>query len=229
MPHLKAVIFDFDGVIAHSEPVHCAIFQRVLGEQGLFLSEDEYYRSYLGYDDRGCFAAAFAARDLPLRSEELNRLVERKAELYFSHIRQHLVIFPGVRECVREAASSYPLAIASGALRREIQFVLEEAGIRKEFQHITSAEDVRRGKPDPESFLHALAGLNRRPEAVMIRPEQCLVIEDSVPGIRGAHRAGMKVVAVANTHSVADLAEADEVTESLATINLSSLAARLFP
>jgi len=228
---LRAIIFDFDGVVADSEPIHLAMFQRVLGELGLFLSPDEYYADYLGYDDKGCFRAFLTAHGQSPSDKTIDDLVARKARGYLDHIKQHVLIFPGVRELVREAASRHRLAIASGALRNEIEYVLECAGIRKEFEHITSAEDVRRGKPDPEPFVHALASLNHasRPGQKPLTPEDCLVIEDSIPGIRAAHTAGMKVLAVANTHTVQDLHEADALTQSLADVKLPDLATRLWP
>ncbi len=227
---LRAIIFDFDGVVADNEPVHFAMFQRVLGEAGLYMSKQEYYADYLGYDDKGCFAAFLAAHDRPTPQATIDDLVARKARAYLDHIKQHLVIFPGVRELVREAAGRYRLAIASGALRHEIEFILEQAGIWKEFGHITSAEDVRHGKPDPEGFLHALTALNRsRPAGqATLTADDCLVIEDSIPGIRAAHAAGMKVLAVANTHPIQDLQEAEAVTPSLENVNLSDLAGQLW-
>lgn len=227
---LCAIIFDFDGVVADNEPIHFTMFQRVLGEIGLFLSEEEYYANYLGYDDKGCFAAVLAARGRPAPKATIDGLVSRKARVYLDSIREHLVIFPGVRELVREAATRFRLAIASGALRHEIEFILEQAGIRKEFEHITSAEDVTHGKPDPEGFLHALAALNRKTPAghPTLIADDCLVIEDSIPGIRAGHAAGMKVLAVANTHTLQDLHEADAVVRSLAEVNLSELETRLW-
>ena len=227
---LRAIIFDFDGIVADNEPIHCAMFQRVLGEIGLFMSKEEYYADYLGYDDKGCFAAFLTAHDRPFSQTTIDELVARKAQAYLDYIKQHLVICPGVRELVREAAGHYRLAIASGALRQEIEFILEQAGIRKEFQHVTSAEDITRGKPDPESFLHALAALNRLGPAGQpaIKSEDCLVIEDSIPGIRAGHAAGMKVLAVANTHPIQDLHKAEAVTPSLADVNLSELARKLW-
>jgi beta-phosphoglucomutase len=138
------------------------------------------------------------------------------------------LIFPGVREFVRDAAVAYPLAIASGALRHEIEVILEQAGLRKEFLHITSAEDVTRGKPDPQPFLHALDGLNRQRQAPRITAESCLVIEDSLPGIRSAKTAGMKVLAVANTHTIQDLHEAHAAAQSLSQIHLNELRERLW-
>jgi HAD superfamily hydrolase (TIGR01509 family) len=157
-------------------------------------------------------------------------LIARKAKAYLDHIRDHLVIFPGVRELVREAATRHRLAIASGALRHEIEYILEQAGIRKEFEHITSSEDVRHGKPDPEGYLHALAALNRRPQTgqAPLAAADCLVIEDSIPGIQAGHAAGMKVLAVANTHKVDELREADAITHSLAEVSLGELEQRLW-
>ena len=127
-----------------------------------------------------------------------------------------------------DAADRYPLAIASGALRNEIELILEEAGLRKAFRHITSAEDVTHGKPAPDPFLHALAGLNNQSERLALAPANCLVIEDSLPGIRGARAAGMKVLAVANTHAMQDLGEADSITHSLTDTRLSDLEVRLW-
>jgi beta-phosphoglucomutase len=225
---LRAIIFDFDGVIADSEPIHFAVFQGVLGEKGWFLSQEEYYANYLGYDDKGCFAAFLAAHGHPVTQATIDDLVGRKAAAYFDYIKKRSVIFPGVCELIHEAATRHPLAVCSGALRHEIEFILEQAGVRKAFEHITSAEDVMHGKPNPEGFLHALAALNRQGAGRFIAPGECLVIEDSLPGIRGAHAAGMKVLAVANTHRVEELEEADAVTSSLADVTLPELSHRLW-
>ncbi|MDE3036062.1 MAG: HAD family phosphatase [Nitrospirota bacterium] len=227
---MRAIIFDFDGVVADNEPIHYAMFHQVLGEIGLPFTEADYYAKYLGFDDKGCFAAVLAAQGRPAPPELIHDLIDRKARAYLAYIRDHLVIFPGVRELVREAATRHRLAIASGALRHEIEFILEQAGIRKEFEHITSAEDVQQGKPSPEGYLHALAALNRRTPAGQnpLAPADCLVIEDSIPGIQAAHAAGMKVLAVANTHHVQDLREADAITHSLADVNLTELESRLW-
>lgn len=247
---LRAIIFDFDGVVADSEPVHLAVFQRILGELGYTLSPEEYYADYLGYDDRGCFRAFLTAHGRPPSETLLDDLVDKKARAYIAHISHRMIedfaagrapagpdhvkqpiIFPGVQELVRDAAGRYRLAIASGALRHEIEYILKCAGLRKEFEHITSAEDIRRGKPDPEPFLHALAGLNRLagPGQPRLEPADCLVVEDSIAGIRAARAAGMKVLAVANTHTIQDLHEADALTHSLADVKLPELEARLWP
>lgn len=229
MDTLSAIIFDFDGVIADTEPLHFAGFRQTLAEIGISLTESDYYANYLGYDDRGCFIAALTAHHRPTDPSALAQLMQRKAHAYLESVKDHLVIFPGVRELVYEAAATYPLAIASGALRHEIEFILEQSGLRKEFLHITGAEDVTRGKPDPQPFLHALDALNRQRQDQPITAGSCLVIEDSIPGIRGAKAAGMKVLAVANTHTTQDLHEAHAVAQSLAQVRLSELRERLWP
>jgi HAD superfamily hydrolase (TIGR01509 family) len=226
---MQAVIFDFDGVIADTEPLHFEGLRRTLAEIHIDLTEDDYYTNYLGFDDRGCFLEALRVNQIPATPSLVEGLMAKKASAYLASIKDHVVIFPGVKEFVEEAAATCPVAIASGALRVEIELVLEHIGLRKAFCHITSAEDVTHGKPNPEPFLHALAGINRQPDTALLSPASCLVVEDSRPGIRAAKSAGMKVLAVANTHTVQDLHEADAVTHSLRDTRLMDVHARLWP
>jgi len=226
---MRAVIFDFDGVIADTEPLHFEGLRRTLAAIGISLTESDYYANYLGFDDRGCILEALRVNQRPSTDAIVQDLMQNKAVAYLASIRDHLVIFPGVREFVEEAAAAYPIAIASGALRPEIELILEQAGLRKAFRHITSAEDVTRSKPDPEPFLHALAGVNRQQASPTLAPSNCLVIEDSLPGIRAAKAAGMKVLAVTNTHTVQDLHEADAISPNLRETRLAELRTRLWP
>lgn len=227
MDTLKALIFDFDGVIADTEPLHFAGLHLTLAEIGINLTESEYYENYLGHDDRGCFVTALTANRRPIDPETLARLMDRKSAAYLESVKHHLVIFPGVLDFVREAARKYPLVIASGALRHEIEYILSEAGLKENFSQITSAEDVTKGKPDPQPFLYALKALQQgNPD---LTASSCLVIEDSIPGIRGAKAAGMKVLAVTNTHTVQDLHEAHAIAHSLKEVGLEDLRTRLWP
>ncbi|OQW62160.1 MAG: hypothetical protein BVN28_05875 [Nitrospira sp. ST-bin4] len=226
---MRAVIFDFDGVIADTEPLHFEGLRRTLAATGISLTESDYYTNYLGFDDRGCILEALRVNHRPSTDSIVQDLMQKKAVAYLASIRDHLVIFPGVREFVEEAAAAYPIAIASGALRPEIELILEQAGLRKAFRHITSAEDVTSSKPNPEPFLHALAGLNRQQISSTLAPNNCLVIEDSLPGIRAAKAAGMKVLAVTNTHTVQDLHEADAISPNLRETRLAELRTRLWP
>ncbi|MGA9773421.1 MAG: HAD family phosphatase [Blastocatellia bacterium] len=217
---LRAIIFDCDGVIADTEPMHFAALERVLAEEGFTLTEEDYYRYYLAFDDRGCFRKAFPN----LTTEKLAELIARKAGYIEPVMRTHLRLFPGVAEFIRRAARLYPLVVASGALRHEIELVLELGGLRDCFLAIVSAEDVARGKPDPESFLKAHRILNTR-LSVPISPAECLVIEDSLHGVEAARLAGMPVLAVTNSYPKDLLSKADIVVESLDGLSPDSLQA----
>jgi beta-phosphoglucomutase len=219
---LRAVIFDFNGIIVDDEPIHFKLFQRVLGEEGITLTEEAYYARYLGFDDRGAFMAGFRDNDRSLTDDKLAELIDRKAAYYQQTIRDHVVIFPGVKTLVYELAPSVPLAVASGALRREIATILTTAGLLNYFQAVVSAEDVKQGKPAPEIFLKVLAKLNAG-ASPQIEPADCVVIEDSKEGIHGARRAGMKCLAVTNSHPAELLNEANTVVNSLEEVTLPFL------
>jgi HAD superfamily hydrolase (TIGR01509 family) len=223
---LRAVIFDFNGVIVDDEPIHFELFQRVLNEEGVELTEEVYYARYLGFDDRGAFTAAYRDHGRQIDDQQLAELIDRKAAYYQEAIRNKLRVFPGAKALVGNLAQRLPLAVASGALRNEIESILTAMGMRNSFSAIVSAEDVQRGKPEPEIFLKALRLLNSRVlDAPPIEAADCLVVEDSKEGIRGARRAGMKCLAVANSHAPDQLSDAHAVVRSLEEVNLGFLEA----
>ena len=222
---LKAIIFDFDGVLADTEPLHFKMFQRVLHEEGLPLSEQDYYRKYVGLDDKGCFQAVLSAHGRPASPETVRRLVERKAALMLEQITITPVVYPGIENFVKRASGRHRLAIVSGALRHEIEHILERVGLRSSFEHITAAEDIRNGKPDPEGYLHALQALNRR---AAVQASDCLVIEDTIVGIQAAHAAGMRCLAVSTTYPADQLSGADAVTSTLKGYDLNALERRFW-
>jgi beta-phosphoglucomutase len=220
---LRAVIFDFNGIIVDDEPIHFELFRKVLGEEGIFLTEEAYYARYLGFDDRGAFSFGYREHSRPLSHEKLTELIERKAVYYQEAIRNHAAIFPGVKSLVADLAQSLPLAVASGALRNEIETILTTAGLIHHFKAVVSAEDVERGKPEPDIFLKALAALNQQNNGKPIAAADCVVIEDSKEGIRGARRAGMKCLAVTNSHPAELLADANAVVKTLEAVTLDFL------
>ena len=220
---LRAVIFDFNGIIVDDEPIHFELFQKVLAEEGIELTNDAYYARYLGFDDRGAFSFGYHEHNRPLSQQKLKELIARKGDYYQEAIRNHVAIFPGVRKLVAELAQSLPLAVASGALRNEIETILTSADLIQHFKAVVSAEDVKRGKPEPDIFLQALAALNAH-DGNTIQASECVVIEDSKEGIKGARRAGMKCLAVANSHPAEVLIDADAIVETLETVNLDDLA-----
>jgi HAD superfamily hydrolase (TIGR01509 family) len=221
---LRAVIFDFNGIIVDDEPIHFELFQKVLGEEGIILTEDAYYARYLGFDDKGAFAAAYRDNTRTLSDEKLSGLIRRKAGYYQEAIRNHVAIFPGVKKLIADLLGHLPLAVASGALRQEIETILRTAELLGSFAAIVAAEDVERGKPDPDIFLKALAQLNAKTsDGTPIAAAECLVIEDSKEGIKGARRAGMKCLAVTNSHPAELLSEAHAVVKSLSEVDLKFL------
>ena len=219
---LRAVIFDFNGIIVDDEPIHFELFQKVLAEEGIELTNDAYYARYLGFDDRGAFSFGYHEHNRPLSRQKLAELIARKAVYYQEAIRNHVTIFPGVRKLVAELAQNLPLAVASGALRNEIETILTSADLIHHFKEVVSAEDVKRGKPEPDIFLQALAALNAH-DGNTIQASECVVIEDSKEGIKGARRAGMKCLAVTNSHPADLLIDADAVVTSLETVTLADL------
>lgn len=225
MPELQAVIFDFDGTIADSEPLHLAAFQAVLAEElDLDLAEAEYAERYLAFDDRLLFANLLKDRGVAVAPERFEQLLERKEERY-REIARAPDILPGAAEMIRAAAARWPLAIASGALGREVRPVLESAGLLACFPVIVTAEMVSRGKPDPESFLAALERINESGGGA-IPADACLVVEDSVAGVRSGAAAGMRTLAVTTSYPAGKLGEADRVVASLEeTVDPGGLAA----
>jgi HAD superfamily hydrolase (TIGR01509 family) len=218
-----AIIFDFDGVIADDEPLHLAAFQRVLAADGITITREQYYARYLGLDDRDAIVQAFRDAGRSPSAGRLRELLAAKAEAFLALVRAGAPIFPGVPAFVRQAAARVPLAIASGALRREIELILGQAGLAGCFTAIVSAEDVREGKPSPEAFLLAFERLRAR--AAGLAPPSCVVIEDSQPGLEGARRAGMRCIAVATSHPPEALAGADVVVGSLEELGWDALVA----
>ncbi|MFQ6047985.1 MAG: HAD family hydrolase [Phycisphaerae bacterium] len=228
MPPLRAIIFDFDGVIADTEPAHYRAFARTLAEQGLSLSRDDYYQRYLGYDDDGVFRQAYREAGRRLADQQAAELLARKRDYYLRIIRDELRALPGVEQFVRWAARRWPLAICSGAIRREIDLVLKRMHLAECFCLIVSSELVGVSKPDPAGYRLTFARLSQqRRFEPPLEPAHCLVIEDSLPGIQAAQAAGMCTVAVATSHRPEQLRPAQAVVNSLAELD-ADLLARLF-
>jgi beta-phosphoglucomutase len=212
---LNAIIFDFNGVISDDEPIHLSSMLHVLEEEGIRIPLDEYNGKYLGRDDRDCFQLAFEQTSRSLDAEKLSSLIQRKSVYYRQSIQRELKVFPGVVSFIQQAFLQYELAIASGALRSEIEFVVDRLGLRDRFRCLVSSHEIERGKPEPDIFLKALEHMNLLGKRGNILPANCLVIEDSQAGVKAALSAGMKCLAVTNTYSAEHLAGAHQVVASL--------------
>jgi beta-phosphoglucomutase len=220
---MDALIFDFDGVVVDSEPVHLMCFRRVLETVGVELSDSDYYERYLGYDDRDCLKIAARDAGVDLDEERIARLTAEKTALVQRAFAESLQPLPGAVELIRAAAAAdVALGVCSGALREEIVLASRTLGVLDCFRAIVPAEDVARGKPDPEGYLKVRERLAAVTGREML-PARCVAVEDSPAGIDAARAAGMKVLAVTNSYSAARLEEADRVVDSLANVTLRSL------
>ena len=223
---LKAIIFDFNGIILNDEPLHFSSMRDAVAAVGIEISKQEYWERYLPFDDEACLDAICRHHSRRLDAAEREATLARKTRDYENLLRDRLPLFPGAADLIREAARNYPLALASGARRREILATLKAAGLQTCFRVIVAAEDFTLGKPHPESFLLALDRLNDSlgAEDGRLLPAECLVIEDSVGGVAGARTAGMRCLAVTNTYSREKLLEANRVVDSLETVTPDLLA-----
>lgn len=211
----EAVIFDFDGVIVDTEPLHYAAFQRVLEPLGLHFTWEEYVEVYIGFDDRDAFRHAFSLKGTTLSREELQRLIEQKAAFFEEVIGAGVCAYPGVLDLISHLhANRFPLAICSGALRSDIDPILAMLGISDYFDVIVTADDVAASKPDPECYQMAFQRLQSAHHNCFSK-EATIAIEDTPAGISAAKAAGLMVCAVTNSYPAARLDQATFVTESL--------------
>ena len=219
---LRAIVFDFDGVIANSEPLHFCAFRDVLAEEHIVLTEADYYARYLGYDDVGVFEAVGSAggRWTPGRVADL---VARKAVRLEALERGRSILFPGAAEAIRRTSAAMPIAIASGAIGVEIRRILEREHLMACFTAIVAAEDAPAGKPAPDPYLRAVALLAAACGG--LSPADCVAIEDSRWGLESARAAGLRTVAVTQTYDASALAgAADLIIDSLDSLDLAALA-----
>jgi len=218
---LQAIVFDFDGVIANSEPLHFAAFRDVLADEGVTLTETEYYAQYLGFGDVDAFANIGAQQSSVWTARRIADLAARKAARLEALERDVSILFPGAEAAIRRAAAAVPIAIASGALNVEIRRVLDRAGLRPCFAAIVGADDTARSKPAPDPYLLAMAQLSRTIGAPL-DPKTCVAIEDSRWGLESARAAGLRTVAVAQTFNASELS-ADVVIPSLDLLDIQIL------
>ena len=224
---LRALIFDFDGVLVDSEPIILRLTQQMAAQEGWEISEEEYYRDYLALDDRGIIEHLYTTHHRPIDSRRRDELIAWKARTYEEIIRDGLPAMPGAVDFVRMAAALYPLAIASGSARVEIEHLLAKLGLRELFAVLATADDCQRSKPDPEVFRVALARLQQHPvsHGEPLTAAQCLVIEDAPAGVVAAHAAGMKSLALTHSRKLEELRHSEWVCAEFAEVDLARIAA----
>jgi beta-phosphoglucomutase len=218
---IRAIVFDFDGVLADSEPIHLRVYQEILAPVGVTLTKEDYCARYLGFDDEGAFRQMGSDFGLLMGDEEIELLMAAKTERFQAIVSGANVLYRDAAECVRALGARWPLGIASGALRHEIELMLRGAGLADAFRFIVAAGETERTKPAPDPYLHA-ARLHGLP------PEACVAIEDSRWGLRSARDAGMRTIAITHTYPREALApDADIVVDSLREITPELVSGRL--
>lgn len=200
---LKAVLFDFNGVIINDEPLHEKLLEQILLEENLRLKPREFRKVCLGRTDRACLADILHDRGRVPTPTYLDGLIARKAQYYQQQIAalDKLPIYPGLSDLIFNLRATHlKMAVVSGALRSEIELVLKRTGLEQHFSAIVSGDDRVASKPKPDGYLLAVKRLNQQDPDLVLQPQECLVIEDTFAGIEAGKLAGMQVVGVANTY-----------------------------
>lgn len=206
--HFKAVIFDMDGVIVNSEPLHEDAFMETFKELGYGETHGIRFADYLGRSDKAVWNA-FIEKHRP--SQSLRELTDLKENRLMKVIRETEPLFPDVPRLIEKLATRYPLAVASGSVHKVIAEVLQLRNLRSHFRTVVSAEDVHQGKPAPDIFL-------RTADLLEVAPSECCVIEDTTAGVEAARAAGMTVIAITNTYPADALHRASAVVKTYSEI-----------
>jgi beta-phosphoglucomutase len=200
---LKAVLFDFNGVIIKDEAIHQELIEEILLQENLRPSADEYREVCLGRSDRVCLAELLKRRGRFVTDSYLTTIVARKAQAYQRklEVMEKLPIYPGVADLIfKIRAAQLPIGVVSGALRCEVELVLNRAELAQHFPVIVAGDDITVSKPEPDGYLLAVEQLNQKYPDLQAKASDCLAIEDTPAGIQAAKKAGMQVVGVANTY-----------------------------
>jgi beta-phosphoglucomutase len=200
---LKAVLFDFNGVIINDERFHEAAIAEILLEENLMFKPGEFQQFCLGRGDRACLTDLLGSRGRVVMPEVMEKLIQRKAYYYRQKLEtlNKLPIYPNLGDLIfKFRMAGLKMAVVSGALRSEIESILDRAQLKQYFSVIVAGNEVNVGKPAADGYLLAVERLNRAHPALALQPSECLAIEDSFPGLEAAKRAGISVVGVAHTY-----------------------------
>ena len=226
---LRGILFDFNGVLLDDEPLHFELFRRVLGEEGFELSEADYYREFVHFDDESGFRHALSRGGATPDPARIARLGARKAAYYQERIKEECYpFFVGAVDLVKSAADrGLVLGVVSGALRSEIEQALRQEGIDGLIKVVVAAEDVEESKPNPAGYLRGLEELNSKPPLPerLFHSHEVLAIEDTPFGLQAASAAGLLTLAVVHTVPVEELREADLTASSLDRVRIEELQA----
>ena len=205
---MPAVVFDFDGVLADTERVHLAVTQAVFRDRGWSLSEADYFRDYLGYDDAELLKRFAADRGIAIDDDAVKTIVGEKFDRFHDRLAGGDALYPGTRACVARIRERFQIAIASGAQHADIVAILRTGGLAGVFPVIVGIDDVEHGKPAPDPYEKAVALLG-------VPPREAVAVEDSRWGIASAREAGLRTIGITTNYAAGALGGPDAVIGSL--------------
>ena len=221
---LKAVLFDFNGVIIKDEFIHQELIADILIGENLRPDSYDFQRFCVGKSDRVCLRDILQCRGRMVSEEYLTKLINRKTQIYQQKLAQldSLPLYPGLSEFLAFLQQQQLIiGLVTGALKQEVELVLQKAAIESYFSLIVSGDELISSKPEPDIYLLALAKINQQYPDLDLKPNQCLVIEDSYVGIEAAKKAEMQVVGISHSHPLHMLQRrADWTVDYLADIEI---------
>jgi len=200
----EAVIFDLDGVMVDSEPLHVEAWKVLFAQQGIEVADEEHEQG-VGMLDADWIRYVFGRRD---ETVDAGWWQGAKRKVFSEILARNVRPYPGVVELTWRLRSEFRLAVASNSWREHIEIVLDALGLRTCFDVLIGLQDVEQHKPHPEAYLRTAAALG-------VEPSACVVIEDSALGVQAAKAAGMRCIGVTNTLPAERLRGADLVVPSL--------------
>jgi HAD superfamily hydrolase (TIGR01509 family) len=208
---IQAIVWDFDGVIVDSEPLHYRAFSEVARPLGITFSWEQYLETYIGFDDRDAFRAMLGSDD-----HRLPDLVAQKADAFQNAVNEGVEAIPGAIELIEHVAAHLPQMVCSGASLQDIELVLDKLKLRHHFRDVVSADDVAHSKPDPQSYILAV-------EKLGLDASECMAIEDTAAGIASARGAGLWTLGLTSTSDRETLRNAHRVVDTLEGVTVDQI------
>lgn len=218
----KAIIFDFDGIITDTEPMHMEAWLSVLEPLGISFGDEEYREHYLGITDHDLLESVSKIHKRHFTDAQMADLIEDKIKASMQLLEHDIPLMPAAQDIIPELARRYRIAICSGAMRCEIEYILRHLGWTNIFNPIMASDSVKKGKPDPEGYIRTIEELVDKGRDLIL-PEQILAVEDAPRGIAAAKAAGLRCIAINNIYDRGELGGADWIFDSLADIDFEDL------
>jgi beta-phosphoglucomutase len=216
---LQAVVFDMNGVIVNDERFHQEAWRRYVEKHSIKLTEDDFKHFIFGRTEKEVFEYLFKKEMTP---EEVAQNSDERVDIAIELFKPHLAPTKGLIDFLQTLQTAHiKIGLATSSRKRYLNFILDGLRLRQYFQVIVTAEDITKGKPDPEIYTKTVQRLGAE-------PHHSIAIEDSLSGIKSAQAAGMKVVAITTTHTAEELSIANKIVGSFVDISKDDIATLTF-